>query len=309
MNKTLKGDFLLFIATFFWGITFLVQKNVTDLIPAFAFTSARFFIGALILIPLALKFSPKSQPLFSNYKDFRLYIFAAAMLGALVTLGSGIQQWGLSYTSETNSGFITTFYVILTPIITIFLGRKVERNIWVAAMIMLIGLYFLSSADGGLHIGSESFKGDALTLLCSIFWAFHVISLGYFVQKIPPLWLAIGKNMFCAFFALIISFSFEPPGSFQNVPLVWKQILWAGIGSVAIGFTCQILGQQYSPPSHAVIILSLEAVIAAIAAMIYYKELMSAQAVFGAFLMFSAVLIAEAYPLVKNKIFTKKSII
>lgn len=307
MNKALKGDFLLFIATLFWGVTFLVQKNVTEIISPFAFTASRFFIGALLLIPIALRFSPKSKEFFASSQNRKIFILAAMGLGLFIVLGAGFQQWGLKYTSETNSGFITTFYVILTPMITLFLGRKVERNIWVAAIVMLIGLYFLSSDGDGLYMESESFKGDALTLLCSVFWALHVITLGYFVQKIPVLWLAVGKNFACAFLALLISLQFEPSDSFSQISLVWKQVLWGGVASVTIGFTCQILGQQYSPPTHAVIILSLEAVIAAIAAMIYYKEWMSLQATFGAFLMFSAVLIAEAYPLIKRRLFLKAS--
>lgn len=306
MNKTLKSDLLLFAATFIWGVTFLVQKNVTDIVGPFTFTAARFLLGGLFLLPLALRFNPLAKIHYSSIKKLFLYLLPAIILGPILVGAAALQQWGLVYTSEENSGFITTFYVIFTPIIAYFMGNAVQKNIWFAAVLMFIGLYFLSF--GGQSYGRDAGHGfminlgDLLTLICAVFWAIHVIALGIVTQKIPPLWIAVTQNISCAFFAIVIAFLAKESPSISQFSTIIPQTLWAGVISVGIAYTFQVLGQQHAPPIHAVIILSLEAVVAAVAAMLFYKQLMSPMAIFGASLMLLAVMVAEVFPLLSKKL-------
>ncbi len=298
MRETLKSDLILFVAAFIWGVTFLVQKDVTDTVGAFSFTSIRFLLAAIFLTPFALRQNPLADELKQNKVKLILFLLPAFLLGPILSLGSAIQQWGLEYTSEANAGFITTFYVILTPIFAYILGSAIKKTTWIAAILMLIGLYFLSF-EKGFDIKSIN-KGDFLTLICAVFWAMHIIAISYVIQYIPALWIAVAQNFSCALFSLIVATIFED-FNINTFATIIPQVLWAGVVSVGIAYTLQIVGQKRAPATHAVIILSLEAVIAAIAAMIYYQELMSPRAIFGAILMFCAVIVAELVPILQRQ--------
>lgn len=301
MNKILKSNLMLFMATFIWGITFLFQKDAANFISPFYFTALRFTLGTIILLPLAIKISPLPKSVYQSFSKLFIYLFPSFILGPVMLIAAAMQQWGLEYTSEQNSGFITTLYVIITPMIAYIMGGTVSRYHWLASVVMIIGLYFLSFENRNPLILSDINIGDLMTLFCAFFWALHIILIGTVTQKLPPLWIAVGQNVSCAFFGFLMAFMFENP-SMGAISEVYFEILFAGFISVGIAYTLQVIGQKHAPPAHAVIILSLEAVIATIAAMIYRGYIISPWAAFGAALMFLAIMIAELLPLVVAKV-------
>ncbi len=300
MNKTLKSNIMLFIATLIWGITFLFQKDAAKFISPFYFTAMRFALGAIIILPLAIKISPLPKSIYQSFSKLFIYLFPSFILGPVMLIAAAMQQWGLEYTSEQNSGFITTLYVIITPMIAYAMGGKVGRYQWIAAIVMIIGLYFLSFENRNPLMLDGINIGDLLTLFCAFFWALHIILIGTVTKKLPPLWIAVGQNISCAFFGFIVAFIFEKP-SISAISHAYFEILFAGFISVGIAYTLQVMGQRHAPPAHAVIILSLEAVIATIAAMIYRGYIISPWAAFGASLMFLAIMIAELLPIIIAK--------
>ncbi len=307
MGQTWKSNLMLIIATTIWGLTFLVQKNVADVISPFYFTALRFTLGAIVLLPVAIYISPLPKNIYKVPFKLFIYFLPTFILGPVLLIAAAVQQWGLEYTSEQNSSFITTLYVIITPLIAYAMGGKISKYHWVASIFMIVGVYFLSFENRNPFAEGSLNFGDLLTFICAFFWAIHIMLLAILTQKLPPLWIAFGQNISCAFFGFLVAFMIEEPTIGILKGIHWE-VLFAGVISVGIAYTLQVMGQRHAPPAAAVIILSMEAIIATVAAMIYRGESISDWAILGGSLMFLALLVAELLPILVAQHRNKKQI-
>lgn len=285
-KRAVRADILLLITAALWGFGFVAQSSGMDYAGPFTYNALRFPLGSLSLIPLVFLFSGKKPQ-----TKHRLLITLIA--GTVLFLAVAFQQIGMIFTTVGNAGFITGFYVVLTPVFGICIGKKTGLPTWAGMALALIGLYFIFAAGSFTSIN----PGDCIIIISAVFWAVHILVIDHLVQKIDPLILSAGQFAWCGLFSGIAAFTVEPyvgtwaariaPGftvhqwamlpdmlrlittgsSLENfVPLssdALIPILYGGLVSVGIAYTLQVIAQKDAPPAHATIILCVEGVFAA----------------------------------------------
>jgi len=273
-----QSDLILLFTAAVWGSGFIAQRIAAPGTSVFLFNGCRFLIGALLLFPL-IRFRleiPKTQ--LRNVIIAGFFLFSAG----------AFQQAGMQTTTAGNAGFITGLYVVIVPIfIYLFWKQKQHWIIWISAFMAVVGMLLLSTG------GSIKFvPGDLLEFLGAILWAMHVIVVGISVRKLNPLHFAVGQFLTSALFNLLFGLILEPQ-SIPIVPELWLAILYNGVFSVAIGFTLQGVGQKNAPATDAALILSMEAVFAAIFGYIFLSERFTPIQFLGCFMVMTAILLSQ----------------
>lgn len=287
-NHALRADLLMLVTAMIWGSSFVAQRLGMDAIGPLLYSGLRFALAVVVLLPVVMLLrrrraqpaSPISRPL----------LLGGSLMGAVLALGINLQQVGLLFTSVTNSGFITGLYVIVVPLLGLLLGHKTGLGIWLGASLAVVGMFLLSVGDG-FHVAS----GDLLQLAGAFVWGIHVLLVGVFAARHDALVLALVQFVTCALISLALALVFEHlPGA--AIAQALPAILYGGIFGVAVGFTLQVIAQKHAIASHAAIILSLEAVFAAIAGALLLGESLSSRGYFGCALMFTGMLLAQLWP-------------
>ncbi|MFO7613796.1 MAG: EamA family transporter, partial [Bacteroidales bacterium] len=217
----------------------------------------------------------------------RLTVAYGLLLGLILFAGASFQQVGIVYTTAGNAGFITGLYIILVPVFGVFSGQKAGWNLWSGALLGAVGLYLLS-VTGDFRIS----KGDLLVMLSAVFWAIHVLYTGWLAPRNSAIRLAITQYTVCSVLSFFCAFLFES-NTLEGFYDARYPILYGGILSVGIAYTLQIVAQKKAPPSHAAIIMSLEAVFAVIGGMIILSETMTGRKWVGCVLMLCGMLLAQ----------------
>ncbi len=281
LTPRLRADLTLLLVAFIWGFAFIAQRIAVRYVGVFLFTSARFLIGGLVLLLLC------RRKTFSMRKDFHWILLAGSILAA----GSALQQAGLVTTTAANAGFITGTYVVFVPLLLFaFWRQRSHWVIWTSAVVTLAGIFLLSGA-GALQIHG----GDALELAGAVVWGFHVIIIGMAVKKVDVVVFSAGQFLVAGVLNLIPGMIFEHallPGFSQ----AWLPVLYAGLISTGVGFTLQAVGQRNTPPADSAIILSMEAVFAALFGWILLAEQLSPVQILGCLLIFIAILAVQLVP-------------
>ena len=284
-----------------WGFAFVAQRSGMEFVGPFTFNAVRFTLGGISLIPLLIigkkrKFNNESPlPLSSN----KILLKGGIIAGVILFFGASFQQGGMVFTSAGKAGFITGLYIILVPILGIMFKQKTSAAIWLGAVIALVGLYLLSVTEN-LTIG----LGDLLVLASAFFWGLHVLVIGRFSPKTDPIQLAFFQFMLCAFFSLVASLILETT-TLQNIFDASVPILYAGVVSVGIAYTLQVVAQQEAHPSHAAIIMSLEAVFAVIGGWIVLDENIPLRGLIGCGLMLTGMILSQVGIRFKRKKFNR----
>ena len=283
------------VTTFIWGTAFIAQDTGMDNIGPLTFNSARFFVGFLTILPIALIFEKKKiiLEISSKSKVFYKYLF---FMGVSLFLGTFLQQAALQYTNIANAAFFTVFYVPIVPILLFLIySNKVHWSIWPSIGLCIFGVYLLSDFSN-----SEIMLGDALVILCSVFWALHIIFAGKFMQifNIPMFYAAL-QALFVATLSLLFSYLFEEI-NFSKILLESSSIIYAGVLSGGIAFTLQMFAQKNIEETPAAIIYSLEGVFAAIAGWIILDQFLNSSNIIGCFLILIAVIFSQLAPSSKN---------
>ena len=283
------------ITTFIWGTAFIAQDTGMDNIGPLTFNAARFFVGFFTILPFALIFERKKifTEIQLNRKKFFKYLF---IMGISLFLGTSLQQAALQYTNVANAAFFTVFYVPLVPILLFFIySQKVHWSIWPSIGLCIYGVYLLSNFSD-----SEIMKGDALVILCSIFWALHIIFAGKFMETFDiPIFYAGLQGLLVATLSVISAYIFEDI-IISNILLESYSIIYAGVLSGGIAFTLQMFAQKNIEEAPAAIIYSLEGVFAAIAAWIILEQILNINNIVGCFLILIAVIFSQLAPSIKK---------
>lgn len=282
---------LLLICTMFWGFAFVAQKSAMDSMGALTFAASRYLLGGLLVLPFGLieyrrNTAKAATPL--TPRDWALL----AVLSVVFFLGSWLQQVGIAFTTITNSGFLTSLYVLFVPLIAFALVRsRPHPIIWIGAPLALVGIYYL---NGGRLDGLNS--GDMLVIGSSVLWGLHVFLLGSMAARIGmPVFISAVYFLAAGVLSLGFAFALETP-TLDALSAGWMEILYAGVFSTAIAFTLQAIGQQHVPPANAAIILSAESLFAAIGGAVIMGERLSLMGYAGAGMIFCAILMVEAVP-------------
>ncbi len=290
MNR-LQANLLLTFAAMIWGSSFVVQQIGTGELGTITFTGARFLVGALVVLPFAVK-------QFFKVNGQERKIATADWVGMIVTgvvlfTAAALQQHGILRTTVTNSGFLTALYVPLVPVIgLIFLRRKVHFSIWPASICCFLGTYILSGAQN-----VELATGDLWVISSTVFWATHVTLVGIMATKTrAPLVVAGTQFAVCGVLGLVLGGFVESPTIAQVVGAGWG-ICYIGFFSVGMAFTLQVVGQRYTPAADAAIILSSETIFAAMGGMVFLGERLSLLQLSGGALILISILAVELLPL------------
>jgi len=301
--KQIKGDLILLITAIIWGTSFVSQKLGMNYIEPFTFGASRFLLGAIVLIPVIIFFdkmnkkSAKSQKGNDGkveqkgvtFKTKDLFV-GGILCGSALFFGASFQQWGIMGTTAGKAGFITALYIVLVPIFGLFMNKKVNWLTWFGVALAIFGLYLLTIQEG---FALE--KGDALVLIGTVFWALQIIFVDMFVDKVEGLKLSCIQFVTAGLLSAVAAFIFETPqlSAILDGSVV---IVYTAVMVVGVAYTLQIIGQKYTSPTAAAIIMSLESVFAVISGAIFLNESMNTKELTGCLIMFVAVVITQLKP-------------
>jgi len=281
----LKADLMLLSVAIIWGSAFVVQRVAAPHVGIFTFNGLRFMLAAWVLLPIAVRNRLRS-PAVSNKKT----LLAVVVAGVLLWGGASLQQAGLRYTTAANAGFITGLYVVFIPLIlAVGFRRQPSKYIWTAASLSAIGLFLLSTG-GRLSLN----PGDVLELAGAVFWALHVILIGWLVQRLEVFQMAVGQYLVCGLLGVVFGLAIELD-EWNGLVDIWWAVVYTGLFSAAVGYTLQAAGQRIAPPADAAIILSIEAVFAALFGWLLLGELLDPIQLIGCGVIFSGILLAQVY--------------
>lgn len=305
MNKRkLFANLALLTAALVWGVAFVQQEQAAQYVGTFTVNALRSFVAVIALIPLILITSKKSgRPILERTKaDRKLLITAGVLCGTFLCISSNIQQFGISlYPSDAaisaRSGFLTALYVIFVPILGLFFKRKVGLNVWLSALVAILGLYLLCGSSGisGIYLG------DIVVLCCAVSFSFQILCVDHFISRVDAVKLATLQFLTCGVLSLVLMVVFERP-SLESIMQASRYILYLGIMSSGVGYTLQIIGQKYSDnPTVASIIMSLESVFAALGGWVLLNKALAPVEIIGCVVVFAAIVLAQL-PTKKEKL-------
>ncbi len=286
MKEKFKGTIYILLATVIWGSAFIAQSVGMDYIGPFTFQAVRCALGAAFLFPLSWLMEGKKSQFKANWADKRLWK-TGCLAGLALFLAAGLQQVGLQYTTAGKAGFLTAMYIVLVPILGIFLGQKPAANILISVILAAVGLYLLS----GTGISSIN-AGDWMLIGCAFWFAVQITIIDRFGQCLDGVRLSCIQSLVCAALsALVMLFTEEP--NLTNILTCWLPLGYAGILSMGIAYTLQILGQQRLEPAPASLLMSLESVFALIFGWLILRERLSPGELLGCLTMFCAVILSQ----------------
>ena len=291
MRKTISLVCLI-VCTFIWGTTFIAQDTGMDNIGPFTFNSVRFFVGFLVVAPFVFLFERKKINSQINNKTNQ-FLKLIVPVGIFLFLGCIFQQVSLLYTDVANSAFFTIFYVLMVPIIVYFLfSERLHWSIWPSVLACVVGGYFLSdTSDSTIRFG------DTLVLIGALFWALHIIYIGKIIDQFDlPFFIVLLQNLIVAVLSLILVIIFEEI-NFSKIKLETIEILYAGVLSGGVAFALQLFGQRNISAAPAAIVMSLEGVVAAIAAWIILNQILNLNNIIGCTLILGGILLSQLAPI------------
>ncbi len=285
-SRRVRADLALGLCTLLWGLTFVVVKNALDHASVFVFLAVRFSIAGLLMAA----FRPRAL---RNLQ--RAELFAGAALGLFMFGGYAFQTAGLQYTTAVKSGFVTGSSVVMVPLLLgLFWGKRLTAWVYGGAGAAMVGLYFLTvPAEGVSHLN----RGDLLTFVAAGLYAAHIILVGEYTRKHSVAALSVLQVVACGGLAWV-STGVSSLMGWQTARFTWRWELLLGIGicavfATAVAFSIQLWAQQYTTPSHAAILFTLEPVIVVVASYIVLRERLNGRAMLGAVFVFAGILIAE----------------
>ena len=286
----LKNSLLLLLTATIWGVAFVAQSVGMDYVGGFTFNMARSLIGSAVLLPVIWfmgRNSSKKAEEAQRSGSGKDLLWGGLACGILMCLASNFQQFGIKYTTVGKAGFITACYIVLVPILGLFLKKKCSPFIWLAVAMSVAGLYLLCITDG-FSIG----KGDILVLICAVLFSFHILVIDYYSPKVDGVKLSCIQFLVCGILSGIPALIFEKP-EMSAVLTAWQPILYAGVMSCGVAYTLQIIGQKNMNPTVASLILSLESCISVLAGWVILGQQLSAREIAGCVIMFAAIILAQ----------------
>ena len=300
MNKyTLRQSMLLLLTAAIWGVAFVAQSVGMDYVGPFTFNAVRSLLGGIVLIPCIVLL----KRINAGSKDTagvaecesgdpdgqrKVLLTGGVACGVLLCIASNLQQFGIMYTSVGKSGFITAMYIVLVPVLGIFLKKKAGIKIWCSVAIAVGGLYLLCMTDSGFSIQ----KGDLLLVLGAVIFSFHILTIDYFSPKVDGVKMSCIQFFTCGILSMVGMFLFEQP-QIGAILQAWMPIVYAGVLSCGVAYTLQIVGQKGMNPTVASLILSMESVISVIAGWLILHQKLSGRELLGCVLMFVAIILVQ----------------
>lgn len=299
MKKEYRNSLLLVLTALIWGIAFVAQREGGDAVGPYTFNCIRSLIGAVVLLPVIKLLGRRAAKQDTQTAaDSKQLWLGGISCGVILFVASTFQQLGMYYgTTAGKAGFLTACYILIVPLLGLFLKKKCSWNIWVSVFVAVIGLYFLCLKDGFTVQLS-----DGLVLLCAFVFSIHILVIDYFSPQVDGVRMSCIQFLVCGILGIFPSICIDMQHSMVQAELVlsalgtwdaWIPILYAGIFSCGVAYTLQIVGQDGVNPTVASLLLSLESVFSVLAGMVILHETMSSREILGCVLVFAAVLFAQ----------------
>ena len=303
MNKhQVRQSCLLFLAAFIWGVAFVAQSNAMAYVEPFTFMAVRNYIGGFVLVIYLLILKGMGAPAREPAKEAygrktpkwmlklgidRYHLLGGMICGTFLCIAGNLQQIGIQYTSVGKTGFLTAVYIILVPILGIFLKKKAGIRVWLGVAIALAGLYLLCVTEKFTIV-----PADFMLLDCALVFAMQILAVAFFIDRVDGVKLSCIQFFTCAVLSTIGMVIFEHP-SIPAMLQAWLPILYAGVLSSCVAYTLQVVGQRDMNPTVASMILSLESVFSALAGWVLLKQVLSTKELLGCGLVFVAIILAQ----------------
>lgn len=296
-SRQVRNSILLVLTAFIWGIAFVAQSEGGNAVGPFTFNGIRSLIGSIVLLPVIalldrMKLTSKKPVTKAEKKTL---LIGGLSCGVLLFLASSAQQLGICLgTPAGKAGFLTACYILLVPVLGLFLKKKCGARVWVGIAITLVGLYLLCMSET-LRLQSS----DLLLLACALLFAVHILVVDYFSPRVDGVRMSCIQFFVCGILSMIPMFFSEIRAGadvwLANLtnPGAWLAILYAGVLSCGVGYTLQIVGQNGINPTVASMLLSLESVFSVLAGWIILKQSLGAKELLGCGLIFIAIILAQ----------------
>ncbi len=285
-----KNACMLILTAFIWGTAFVAQSVGMDFLEPFTFNGVRSLIGGIVLLPCIFLIrrinarSGEAEKAEGTRKDL---VLGGILCGLLLFAASSLQQIGIVYTTAGKAGFITAFYIVIVPVLGIFLHKRIGWKVWAAVVMALAGLYFLCMTEE-LTVG----KGDLYIFLCALIFSVHILVIDHFSPRVDGVKMSCIQFFTCGIVSLIPMFAWETPGV-DNLLAGWMPLLYAGVLSCGVAYTLQVVGQKNVNPAVASLILSLESCFSVLAGWLILGEKLTMREFAGCVLMFAAIILAQ----------------
>lgn len=292
--KQMKNNVMLLLTALIWGCAFVAQSVGMDYVGPFTFNSVRCVLGSIVLVPviflmdgLKRKSGMSEAELKKERGDTKTLLAGGISCGVVLAAASSLQQLGILYTTVGKAGFITAMYIVLVPILGIFLGKKIRPMIILCVCVAVAGLYFLCMTEK-LTLG----LGDLLVLFCALVFSVHILVIDHFSPLVDGVRMSAIQFLTAGIVCAVPMFIWEDP-NMADILAAWMPVLYAGVMSCGVAYTLQILGQRHADPTVASLLLSLESVFSVLAGWVILGQDLSAKELFGCVLMFAAIILAQ----------------
>ena len=284
-----KNAAILMLTAFIWGTAFVAQSVGLDYLGPFTFNGVRSLIGAAALLPCIwlLQILNKKEGTVKEEGSRKDLIIGGIACGLLLFAASSLQQIGIQYTSAGKAGFITAFYIVIVPVLGIFLHKKIGWKVWIAVLLALAGLYFLCITEK-FTIG----KGDIFIFLCALVFSLHIMVIDHFSPMVDGVKMSCIQFLVCGIVSIPFMVLTETP-RLDAMLAGWFPLVYAGVFSCGVAYTLQIVGQKNVNPAIASLILSLESCFSVLAGWMILGERLSVRESAGCILMFAAIILAQ----------------
>ena len=286
-SKEIVSTLLLLLTAMIWGVAFVAQSVGADNVGAFTFLASRSWLAGIALLPLIAVMKRKTVSSEAGPGDRRILITGGLLCGFFLFIASAAQQIGIATTTTAKAGFLTALYVIIVPILSIVIRKRVPARVWISAIIAVAGLYLLCMKG---RFSLEA--GDAMELLCAFLFACHIMTIDHFSPRVDGITMSCIQFFACAVFSTVFALLIERP-HWAQIRSALLPILYAGIFSSGVGYTLQILSQKNLHPTVASITMSLESVFSAVFGWILLHQALNGREILGCLLMFSAIILAQ----------------
>lgn len=290
MKQQIKSSLILLLTATIWGVAFVAQSVGMEYIGPFTFNAIRCVLGGLVLIPVILVLKKKKETGVENQeKEDKKTLWAGGIAcGVILCIASNLQQFGIMEASVGKSGFFTALYIVMIPVIGIFIGKRPGIKLWFCVALAVVGMYLLCMKDGSFTIE----RADIMLLLCALAFSFHILVVDYFSPKVDGVKMSCIQFFVCGVLSAVGMLFTETP-DISNIQAAWLPLLYAGLLSCGVGYTLQIVGQKGINPVIASLIMSLESVISALAGWVILGQVLSLKEILGCVLMFVAIIITQ----------------
>lgn len=290
MKQQIKSSLILLLTATIWGVAFVAQSVGMEYIDPFTFNAIRCVLGGLVLIPVILVLKKKKETGAENQeKEDKKTLWAGGIAcGVILCIASNLQQFGIMEASVGKSGFFTALYIVMIPVIGIFIGKRPGIKLWFCVALAVVGMYLLCMKDGSFTIE----RADIMLLLCALAFSVHILVVDYFSPKVDGVKMSCIQFFVCGVLSAVGMLFTETP-DISNIQAAWLPLVYAGLLSCGVGYTLQIVGQKGINPVIASLIMSLESVISALAGWVILGQVLSPKEILGCVLMFVAIIITQ----------------